>query len=174
MRRKINENEFESILRKTQTQIRAYLAGIGVPTHDIDDVAQNVYVELYTHPEIPADADPLQWLKGIARKTALNYFRRKKNRQARYQKAVNKILLNTVSVFSEDRVPEENSVLEACLEKLPPHSRNLVETRYFRNITARRIAKNMKKKAEAVRVMLFRIRNELKDCIQKTLLEAQR
>ena len=39
--------DYDDIVRDTSSHIRAYIAGMGVPRHDVDDVAQDVYVELY-------------------------------------------------------------------------------------------------------------------------------
>ena len=71
------ELDFETILRETQAHIRAYIAGLGVPRQDVDDIAQDVYVELYRSMDrIPPDLSAKQWLKGIARNLCMNYFRR--------------------------------------------------------------------------------------------------
>jgi hypothetical protein len=63
-----SDESFEAIVRDTQPHIRAYIAGMGVPRHDVDDIAQDVYVELYRFfDRIPPEVTPKQWLKGIAR-----------------------------------------------------------------------------------------------------------
>ena len=67
------ERDFDTILNETQHHIRAYIAGMGVPRHDVDDIAQDVYVELYRFfDRIPEGVHPKQWLKGIARNLCLN------------------------------------------------------------------------------------------------------
>src|SRR6185436_14703019 len=64
-------------LEDTQAHVRAYIAGMGVPSSDTDDVAQDVYLELYKNLDgIPADVEPIRWLKGVARNICLNHFRR--------------------------------------------------------------------------------------------------
>ena len=73
--------DYDDIVRDTSSHIRAYIAGMGVPRHDVDDVAQDVYVELYRFfDRMPVDVPPKQWLKGIARNLSLNYFRRTSRR----------------------------------------------------------------------------------------------
>ena len=60
--------DFNEIVRETHPHIRAYIAGMGVPRHDVDDIAQDVYVELYRFfDRVPPNVTPKQWLKGIAR-----------------------------------------------------------------------------------------------------------
>lgn len=61
------ELDFDVIVRETHPHIRAYIAGMGVPRHDVDDVAQDVFVELYRFfDRIPAEVHPKQWLRGFA------------------------------------------------------------------------------------------------------------
>ena len=52
--------DFDTILRQTQVRIRAYIAGMGIAPHEVDDVAQTVYVELFKNFEkIPTDVPVL-------------------------------------------------------------------------------------------------------------------
>src|SRR5215471_1087596 len=88
--------DFDGVVRETQAHIRAYIAGLGVPRHDVDDIAQDVYVELYRFSHrIPADISPKQWLKGIARNLCMNYFRRTSRRQRLQREALVQIFLQT-------------------------------------------------------------------------------
>ena len=87
--------DFDVVLRETQSHVRAYIAGMGVPRHDVDDIAQDVYVELYRFSDrIPPDVPPKQWLKGIARNLCLNYFRRTSRRQRLHREALLQIFLD--------------------------------------------------------------------------------
>src|SRR5436853_1750434 len=86
--------DFDLIVRETQAHIRAYIAGLGVPRHDVDDVAQDVFVELYRFfDKIPENIPPKQWLKGIARNLCMNYFRRTSRRQRLQREALVQIFL---------------------------------------------------------------------------------
>ena len=110
-------------LSATQSpNIRAYIAGMGVPRHDVDDVAQDVYMELYRFfDRMPAEVQPRQWLKGIARNLCLNYFRRNSRRSRLQREALVEIFLRAEQ--------EGGGVLERragaaragwLLQKLPP------------------------------------------------------
>ena len=39
--------DFETILRETHARVRAYVAGMGIAPHEVDDLAQDVYLEFY-------------------------------------------------------------------------------------------------------------------------------
>ena len=67
--------DFESVLRDTQSVLRAYIAGMGVPLDVVDDLAQDVYLEYYRgRNRRPLDVEPIRWLKGIAKNLCLNYY----------------------------------------------------------------------------------------------------
>src|SRR5262245_28738564 len=166
-----NGVDFESIVRETQAHIRAYIAGLGVPRHDVDDVAQDVYVELYRFAgRIPADIPPKQWLKGIARNLCMNYFRRTSRRQRLQREALVEIFLRAER--KESPALSEGPVrraLDGCCEKLSPESQRLLALRYEQELPSHQIAERLQSTAEAVRIALFRIRTALKACIGKSL-----
>ena len=163
--------DFDSVVRETQAHIRAYIAGMGVPRHDVDDIAQDVYVELYRFSDrIPPGVPIKQWLKGIARNLSLNYFRRTSRRQRLQREALVEIFLRAeqehAPALSEGPV---RRALDGCYEKLPPDSRRLLALRYEQELPSQTIAERMQSTAEAVRVALFRVRASLKQCITRSL-----
>jgi len=163
--------DYDDIVRETSPSIRAYVAGMGVPRHDVDDVAQDVYVELYRFfDRMPADVPPRQWLKGIARNLCLNYFRRTSRRSRLQREALVEIFLRAEQEgevsLSEGPV---RHALDGCYEKLPQQSRKMLALKYEQELPSATIAEKLKSTAEAIRVALFRIRASLKDCITTTL-----
>jgi RNA polymerase sigma-70 factor, ECF subfamily len=166
-----NDFDFDAIVQDTQAHIRAYIAGLGVPRHDVDDIAQDVYVELYRFSDrIPADVPPKQWLKGIARNLCMNYFRRTSRRQRLQREALLEIFFRAERkqspALSEGPVKR---ALDGCCEKLSPDSQRLLALRYELELPSHQIAERLQSTAEAVRIALFRIRNTLKACIGKSL-----
>lgn len=166
-----DRNNFDAIVRDTQAHVRAYIAGLGVPRHDVDDVAQDVYVELYRFSDrIPANVPPKQWLKGIARNLCMNYFRRSGRRQRLQRAALVEIFLRAEQ--KESPALSEGPVrraLDGCCEKLSPESQRLLALRYEQELASHQIAERIQSTAEAVRIALFRIRTTLKACIGKSL-----
>src|SRR5207237_5219639 len=163
--------DFDAIVRDTQAHIRAYIAGLGVPRHDVDDIAQDVYVELYRFANrIPTNIPPKQWLKGIARNLCMNYFRRTSRRQRLQRQALLEIFLRAEQ--SDSPALSEGPVrraLDGCCEKLSAESQRLLALRYEQELPSQQIAERMQSTAEAVRIALFRIRTTLKACIGKSL-----
>ena len=156
--------EFDDIVRETSPHIRAYIAGMGVPRHDVDDVAQDVYVELYRFfDRVPAEVPIKQWLKGIARNLCLNYFRRTSRRSRLQREALVELLVRAEPqcgiATAEGPV---RRALDTCFEKLPA-------LKYEQELPSQTIAERLSSTSEAIRVALFRVRNALKDCISRRL-----
>jgi len=161
--------DFEAVLRETQSVVRAYIAGMGVPLDSIDDLAQEVYLEFYKgHERRPADVEPIRWLKGIAKNLCLNYFRKSKRKAEQHLEAV-AVLLERVACPLDDIGDAET--LDRCLEKLPPRSRELIALRYEENMESAAIGRRLKLSPEAVRITLLRIRTVLRDCLGRRIAQ---
>ena len=165
------ELDFETILRQTQACIRAYIAGMGIRPHEVDDLAQEVYLALYRNSDkMPAEVSVDRWLKGIARNLCLNHIRRSSRRGRLHREALTEILAraNTQS----ERLAAEKPLwhaLDECCRKLPAKSRRILAMRRRQDLPSPAIAKAMKSSAQAIRVALYRIRVSLKDCISRKL-----
>lgn len=167
--------DFNEILRETHPHIRAYIAGMGVPRHDVDDLAQDVYIELYRFLDrVPPNVTPKQWLKGIARNLCFNYFRRNARRNRLQREALLELFLKAES--DELQLTAEGpvrSALDICYEKLPTDSRRMLKLKYEQELPSHDIAEKLQSTAEAIRVALFRIRHALRECITRSLAAEQ-
>lgn len=169
------EQRFEQILRDTHLQVRAYISGLGVSLHDVDDVAQEVYLELYADiKRMPAGIKPIRWLKGIARNLCLNHFRKEKRAANQQLEALAELLHRTTASLdafqSGDGILD---VLNACIGKLSAKNRKLIALFYEKGNNSRTIGQMWDVRSDAIRATLVRIRSVLKDCITATLkLEA--
>ena len=175
MSRPESQLDFDAILRNTHARIRAYIAGMGIAAHEVDDVAQDVYLEFHKNlDKVPADVAPQRWLKGIARNVCLNHIRRSARRGRLHREALAELLAATET--ETHRRATEGSLqiaLEECCRKLPGDSRQLLDLKYQQDLPSDAIAETLSKTAEAVRVALFRIRATLKTCVQKQLASEQ-
>lgn len=167
----INEAEFEQIVRDTHGYVRAFIAGMGVSRSDVDDIAQDVYIELYKNfDRIPPEATPLQWLKGIARNLCLSHFRKSSRRGRLHREALADLLARSESRLEAELVEcDMREALDRCYQKLPERSRRLLVMCYQEKMTSSAMAQAVQSTAEAIRIALFRIRGSLKDCIVRSL-----
>ncbi|HVW00793.1 MAG TPA: sigma-70 family RNA polymerase sigma factor [Planctomycetaceae bacterium] len=163
--------DFNTILWRTQSHIRAFIAGMGAAAHEVDDLAQDVYLEFYCNfDKLPPEVAPEAWLKGIARNVCLNHFRRSTRRGRLHRAALAEFLTEAKSQL-EGQLSNGavGSALEDCVAKLPPEQRQMIEMRYQQELTSQTIAERLRSTAEAVRIALFRLRAALKNCVSKTL-----
>jgi RNA polymerase sigma-70 factor (ECF subfamily) len=66
---------------------------------------------------------------------------------------------------------EVQAALDHCLDQLAPHARQLIAQRYEQGLRIKDMARQLERKATAVRVQLFRIRQQLKQCVEGQLAE---
>ncbi len=162
---------FEDILWQTQARVRAFIAGMGISPSDVDDLAQETYLQLYRNLEkIPEDVPPEFWVKGIAKNVCLNHLRKVARRGRLHRHALAEILANTTTSLERTLSQDAHSAaLEDCLSKLPPERREMLNLRYAQEYTSDSIAEQTQSTAEAVRIALHRIRAGLRDCIARKL-----
>ncbi len=167
-------SEFDNILTRTQVHLRAYIAGLGISPNDVDDLAQDVYLEFYRNQQArPDDVLPERWLKGIARNLCMNHFRVTQRKGAQHREALLQILAQTSGTIERHGdVSEIPPALKDCMAKLPERSRTLVKFRYVDNQSAERIAETVNMTAESVRVTLHRVRATLRKCLMQKLADA--
>lgn len=167
-----SDAEFERILRETQSSVRAYIAGLGVPPDDVDDVAQEVYLEFHKGGStVPEGVEPLRWLKGVARNLCMSRFRRARRREERRLEALAAILDRAPADPPAAERPDLPEALERCLGLLPPASRRAVDLRYAHSLTSAAVGRRLGLSPGAVRILLFRIRAALRDCLNRRLAE---
>ncbi|MDP6356535.1 MAG: sigma-70 family RNA polymerase sigma factor [Planctomycetota bacterium] len=163
--------EFETSVRQTEAGVRAYIAGAGVLRDEVDDLAQEAYLEFYRNrAKIPEDVEPARWLRGIARNVCLNHIRRTARKGRLHREALAELLLGS----AKDAPEQEDDlapILNGCIEKLPGRSRRLVSMRYEDNLRSDAIAEVFESSAGAIRFALYKTRKILKACIDAALAE---
>lgn len=68
---------------------------------------------------------------------------------------------------------KRSEALETCLDKLADHSQQVVRMRYFEELNAEQIAHALGGNSGTIRVTLQRIRNELRQCIERSIRQME-
>lgn len=173
---------FEEIVRFYHKDVRGYVARFLGNDAAADDVAQEVFVQVYRSLESFAGRSSLKsWILGIARNRVGTWFRQQR-RQIRFRTLdVESDLVqyrmlewqNETSSSSEsdrgnpDGAGSELSLLRSCLEKLKGPQRTLVQRFYFEGVTAETLGREQGRNAGTIRMALLRIREALAKCIRK-------
>lgn len=149
--------------------VRAFVFAAVRSFQDAEDVVQQTALVAARRFD---DYDPsrpfVAWSLWLARSRVIDYYRAQGRRRAVFSDAV---LDRVATAIAERHVPANGyaAALERCLEKLPARSRRVLDLRYADDASAESIARAVDSTAGAVRVMLFRIRALLADCIRGEL-----
>jgi RNA polymerase sigma-70 factor (ECF subfamily) len=156
---------FEGIVGAHHRPVRAYIASRLDDPHDVDDLAQEVFLAAYRSlPRFDIRKEMGPWLHGIAVNCLRNHFR-----AARKQKLVDGALAD-LSREAEDPATGEDlanqlDALRECLAGLDRRTQDLVRRRYFQGHAVSRICSSTGKKHSAVTMALHRIRIALRACV---------
>jgi RNA polymerase sigma factor (sigma-70 family) len=135
------------------------------------DIAQQVFLEFIEKRDkwdLSQDLKPL--LATMTRNVAMRCWRERCKAMAPEMVA----LVEEIRTLAErEEVPwyseEEKDALRRCLEKLPEKSRNVLKLHYDLGVSSVDMAQQMRVRADAVRRALFRLRYQLRRCVEYSL-----
>ena len=149
--------------------VNAYVFATVRGFQDAEDVAQQVALTAARRfDEYDASRPFVAWALWLAKSRIADHYRK----QGRERLVFSDALLDQLADALSHRQPERSArqeALERCIEKLPEKSRQLLAMRYEEDASMEGVAAAVNSTAAAVRVMLFRIRNLLAECIQTEL-----
>ena len=168
-------SRFGELAAAHQSNIRNYVGSLGVACGSIDDIAQDAMIIAYQKfDSYESGTNFAAWVRNIARNLVLNDRRKTKRRY----EILNDVVMEhraaiDPSTYLEDQEADQNqrSALRACLQQLPPNTREVVEARYQRGIEPKQIAEQLGLKGSALRQRLLTARRALYDCVRKRLQE---
>lgn len=138
----------------------------------MDDIVQQTFLEFMRKEgrwDLSKDARPL--LATMTRHVAMRLWRdRTREQPETVQKLADHIRMLAEERGLPPRYEEEIGVLRGCLEKLPEKSRELVQLYYYNDIGTPEIADRLSMKSDTVCRALSRVRDKLRECIQRNSL----
>ena len=166
---------FAPLVRRHLTAVRAFVAMKLPVAHLADEITHESFVFAFRNLDALNSSDSFRaWLRAIA----WNLVRKELLRFAREQANLSRLkqahLAGLAAVAAPDPSSDEGVFLEECLASLPDSSRHLVQERYRRGLSHEELAAAMGRTVEWVRVTLFRIRAQLRGCINAKLEQAPR
>jgi RNA polymerase sigma-70 factor (ECF subfamily) len=161
-------------VRGEQARLRAAIRALGVRAEVVDDIAQDALViALEKLDDFDRGGDFGAWIRQIARWEVANARRKERRRNLVVSDRITDLLLELPSepVVRLDPVErkEEIAALRECLAELPKHSRELLNLRYFEDLSPGSIASRLGQTSNQVRQVLLRLRRALLECIERRL-----
>jgi RNA polymerase sigma-70 factor len=167
---------FAEFVRAHQAAVRLYFMRALRDPQTADDLAQEVFLHVYQRMnEYRGEGSVRAWLLGIARNLAVQHVRsaerRRKREEGPLQVQLAEWRMERLSRDPWDDAEQEEALttLRGCLEGLAIESQQVVKSHYFDRETIEVIAKRLGRTGGSVRMMLFRIRQSLGDCLRSKL-----
>ncbi|QOV92061.1 RNA polymerase sigma factor [Humisphaera borealis] len=139
-----------------------------------DDILQQVFVEFLAKADqwdLDRDVKPL--LATMTRTVALRHWRDKtRDMPEVVQKLAEHVRMLAEERSAAPRYADEIAVLRSCVEKLPDKSRALIDLYYYDDISTPQIADRLGMKADTVCRAMGRLREKLRECIDRGLKSA--
>jgi RNA polymerase sigma-70 factor (ECF subfamily) len=167
---------FVALVERHQSRVRAYIATHLGSRDAIDDLGQEVFLAAYRSLRDFRTGDSLlPWLLSIARHRILHFLREDARRTRRHADPLDDAIegWRHARLDADERdLPQRERELEAlrlCVEALPARAAALIDQHYYLHRSLTAIAEDEGKKDSAVRMILLRARQALRDCMDGRL-----
>lgn len=164
-------HEFDTLVGRHLDAIHAFVAlKLPVP-HLVDEITHETFVFAFRRiSEFTAGTSFRAWLRAIAankvRAEIERYRREERNRLA----FAERYALDEASRETADpHVTRELEALNDCLRTVPEHFQTLLNLRYREENSSEQIASRLGRSLAWVRTTLCRVRQQLRDCIERKL-----
>lgn len=166
--------ELVRLIAQAQQRLYAFLLVLVRRPADVDDILQETNIVLWRKRETyRSGTDFFAWAFEIARFQVLAFKARQSRQADPHDESLLKELAETSRVESVT-YDRRAAALQGCLKKLTENQRELILRRYQPDVAVNSLAVEMGKNAKAVSESLRRIRELLRQCIQRTLAAESR
>jgi RNA polymerase sigma-70 factor len=166
-----DRNTIATLVRSSHRPLRAFVASLLLNLNDVDDVAQDVFLRALERLNKVEDVQALvAFLRGIAR----NVVRERRRKFAREENAFARLVFDRhdTAAISESQTSlsdlETLKAVQACLDRLPDRSREMLELCYSEELNSEQIGGQLTLNGPAVRAALRRARVALLDCLRSS------
>ena len=166
--------EFVSRLTAAQFALHGYIAFLVGNVEDAKDILQDVNVTLWKEAGAYDFSKPfLPWAKSVAWYQVKTF----RSLRSRDRLVFDEALLARVAAESEgldEEMQRKLAALEHCVDRLTPGQKLLLRRRYAQGRGVQELASVLRRSADAVSMLLYRIREKLGECVERALAEESR
>lgn len=166
----ISHDQIVRVLMRERVRLLTFIQLLVYDTHTAEDVLQDISaLAINKSYEINSEQHLLLWLRQAARYKAMNL--RSKHKPLLLDSEVLDLIESDWSIHENVSSSDTMQALEACMEKLTPYSRSVIDSRYRDGLTGQKLAEAVGRKVGSVYVQLSRIHSQLSDCVRARLSE---
>ncbi len=160
--------DYVKLMTDHQGNLRAFIVSLMPGSPDVADVLQETNAALWVkRKNFKPETNFIAWAFKIARYEVM----RQRDRIKRFGRIT--FSEKIIEILSESDAPAKPdarlAALDSCLGKLNESQRKLIQARYTPGHSIEQYAVNCGKGASGLRMALLRVRESLKNCIEKTL-----
>jgi RNA polymerase sigma-70 factor, ECF subfamily len=166
----LSQEEVIHGLWKDRAKLLAYIGAIVLNQHH--DLAEDIYQDvvvlaLKKAEEIENQQHLLGWARKAAKYKAIDYLRRNKLQPKHLSPDVLDLMEQDWEEAWKVTSPSMVGALRACLKKLTPRARNLIDLRYGDQLDGTSISQILGVKVHSIYMALSRIYRTLEECIRR-------
>ena len=155
---------------QAQPIVGGMIAGQVPDFHDAEDlVGQVAEAVVRSFHEYDSSRPFVPWALGIAHNLVLRHYQKQSRERHTYFDEPTLQLIASAHLAAADELPARMAALRDCIQAIQGKSRRVLEMRYMHGLKPEVIADALEMKRGAVWVVLHRVRNTLKECIERKL-----
>jgi len=143
----IDREQFERAWKRLEQRnlLQGIFFRVGIPSEDIPDLINETAIQAMRCIGNLCDWGGFdQWIVGVARNVSHRYWRDKKNRQAKLDRAIEFAWTNPAMTATDNAHTDNSIIIEECLNSLSTKERTIVHLRAVKGYKWEEIAKEIK------------------------------
>ena len=169
----IDPEELAARWTQSQRRVEAFILSLVVDFHQTADILQNVAMVVVRKREEYDPARPfLPWVLQIAQLEVLKHQRS----HARDRHVFSEELIEQLAAASgelEGDLIERRRALSECVQRVTGRGRQALVLRYVEGLKSNEVSQRLGLAAGATRMLLLRVREALRTCIEQSLAQAE-
>lgn len=165
------EETFVQLVVSHQTALRAFVLSMLPGSDDVDDVIQDTNAEIWKkRGDFQIGTNFKSWMFTVAKFKVLSSWRdRSRRREWAMPEDTLARLLDEVEAQGFEETDSKRTALIHCIKKLRPVDRGLILRRYHDELSLGKLAEEVGRASDSLKVSLHRIRMALRRCISSKL-----
>jgi RNA polymerase sigma-70 factor (ECF subfamily) len=169
----LNQEELAARWTQAQRRVEAFIVSLVVDFHQASDILQNVAMVVVRKRE---EYDPqrpfLPWVLQIAQLEVLKHRRTHARDRHVFSEELIEQLAAASGELSGDLI-ERRQALSQCIQRVTGRGRQALVLRYVEGLKASEVAQRLGLAAGATRMLLLRVREALRTCIEHHLAQSE-